>query len=50
MQAVIDFLLMVWRHILPLWIVQPWEGGVVTYFGKWYRRVGPGVEVGNAVG
>jgi hypothetical protein len=49
MQAFIDFLLSIIKHVLPFWPVFPWEGGVRTtgfpFIGKmWYQEVKPGLR------
>jgi regulator of protease activity HflC (stomatin/prohibitin superfamily) len=43
MQSVIDFLLGIIKHVTPIWIVNPWDGGVHA-IGKWWWKVGPGIH------
>ena len=44
MQALLDFLLGIWRDLLFFKIIAPWERGVRVRFGKYYRGFGPGVH------
>ncbi len=44
MQALVDFVLSVWREVWPLVKIEPWERGVRTTFGKKPRGLDSGIR------
>ena len=44
MSQFFDFILSIIGHLVPIFIIPPWEAGVRVTFGKYWKEVGPGTH------